>query len=57
MVHGVGPYALFLFTDSIIKGEKIKLFNNGQMSRDFTYIDDIVESIYRVINKPIITIL
>ncbi len=44
--------ALFLFTESIIKGEKIKLFNNGQMSRDFTYIDDIVESIYRVINKP-----
>jgi len=44
--------ALFLFTKSIIKGEKINLFNNGKMSRDFTYIDDIVESLYRVINKP-----
>ncbi len=44
--------ALFLFTESIIKGKEIKLFNNGKMSRDFTYIDDIVESLYRVINKP-----
>ena len=44
--------ALFLFTKSIIEGKPIKIFNNGEMIRDFTYIDDIVESIYRVIRKP-----
>ena len=42
--------ALFLFTESIIKGEKIKLFNNGQMSRDFTYIDDLVKAISLLID-------
>ena len=44
--------ALFLFTKSIIKGETIKIFNNGNMIRDFTYIDDIIESLIRLINKP-----
>ena len=44
--------ALFLFTDSIIKGEKIKVFNNGEMMRDFTYVDDVVESIIKLIYKP-----
>ena len=44
--------ALFLFTKSIIEGKPIKIFNNGEMIRDFTYIDDIIESIYRVIKKP-----
>ena len=44
--------ALFLFTKSIIEGKPIKIFNNGEMIRDFTYIDDIIESIYRVIRKP-----
>ena len=43
--------ALFLFTKSIINNTPIKVFNNGEMTRDFTYIDDIVESVYRVINK------
>ncbi|ELK20772.1 UDP glucuronic acid epimerase [Anoxybacillus flavithermus TNO-09.006] len=43
--------ALFLFTKAIINGEPIKVFNNGHMMRDFTYIDDIVESIYRLIQK------
>jgi len=43
--------ALFLFTKAIINGEPIKVFNNGNMMRDFTYIDDIVESIYRLIQK------
>lgn len=42
----------FLFTRSILKGEPIKLFNGGNMQRDFTYIDDIVESIVRVLDKP-----
>ncbi len=44
--------ALFLFTKSILNNEPIKIFNNGNMTRDFTYIDDIVESLVRVINKP-----
>ena len=44
--------ALFLFTKSILEGKPIKVFNNGNMVRDFTYIDDIVESIYRLLNLP-----
>jgi len=44
--------ALFLFTKAIIEGRQIDVFNNGQMRRDFTYIDDIVEGIVRVIKKP-----
>jgi UDP-glucuronate 4-epimerase len=39
--------ALFLFTDAILKGRPIDVFNHGQMMRDFTYIDDIVEGVYR----------
>ena len=38
--------APFLFTDAIVNGRKIKVFNNGEMSRDFTFIDDISNSIY-----------
>ena len=34
--------ALFLFTEAMIKGEKINIFNNGEMIRDFTYVDDVV---------------
>ena len=44
--------ALFLFTKAILNSEPIKVFNHGKMTRDFTYIDDIVESIMRIINKP-----
>ena len=44
--------ALFLFTKAILAGEPIKVFNNGQMQRDFTYIDDIVEGIIRVTDRP-----
>jgi UDP-glucuronate 4-epimerase len=43
--------ALFLFTKAILAGEPIKVFNNGQMQRDFTYIDDIVEGVVRVMDK------
>ena len=43
--------ALFLFTKAIISNEPIKVFNNGNMIRDFTYIDDITESIFLLINK------
>lgn len=43
--------APMLFTDAILKGRKIKVFNNGNMRRDFTYIDDIVEGVVRVLDK------
>ena len=44
--------ALFNFTNSILKGEKIRVFNYGKHRRDFTYIDDIVEGVIRVLKKP-----
>ena len=44
--------ALFLFTDAILKGRPIQVFNHGHMQRDFTYIDDIVEGVVRVIDRP-----
>lgn len=44
--------ALFLFTDAMIKGRPIDVFNHGQMQRDFTYIDDIVEGVVRVAARP-----
>lgn len=43
--------ALFLFTKAIIAGEPIKIFNHGKMRRDFTYIDDIVEGIFRLTRR------
>ena len=44
--------ALFKFTKAILAGEKIQVFNYGNHRRDFTYIDDIVEGIIRVLKKP-----
>lgn len=44
--------ALFLFTKAILEDRPIDVFNHGQMVRDFTYIDDIVEGVIRVIDKP-----
>ncbi len=44
--------ALFKFTKAILKNEKIQVFNFGKHRRDFTYIDDIVEGIIRVLDKP-----
>ena len=41
-----------LFASAMTKGESIDIFNNGNMSRDFTYIDDVVEGIVRVLDKP-----
>ena len=41
-----------IFAKAIMSGQPINVFNNGQMSRDFTYIDDIVEGILRVLQKP-----
>ena len=42
----------FLFADAIINNRPIKVFNHGDMMRDFTYIDDIVEGVIRVLDKP-----
>jgi UDP-glucuronate 4-epimerase len=44
--------ALFKFTRGILAGEAIPIFNNGEMVRDFTYVDDIVEGIVRVMENP-----
>lgn len=44
--------ALFLFTEAILKGEPIQVFNYGKMKRDFTYIDDIVKGVVKVADKP-----
>lgn len=51
-----GPYgrpdmAYFSFTKKILEGKRIDVFNNGEMQRDFTYIDDIVEGIVRIMDK------
>lgn len=47
--------ALFIFTKAILEGKPIEIFNNGNMRRDFTYVDDIVEGIVRLIEKPAIS--
>lgn len=44
--------AMALFTERILKGEAIKVFNEGKLSRDFTYVSDIVEGIQKVIDHP-----
>ncbi|MGL1931232.1 MAG: NAD-dependent epimerase [Desulfotalea sp.] len=43
--------APFLFTKAILEGKTIDVFNHGQMERDFTYIDDIIEGVFRVMQK------
>ncbi|MGB2832886.1 MAG: NAD-dependent epimerase [Methylotenera sp.] len=42
----------FLFASAILSGKSIQVFNHGDMMRDFTYIDDVVEGIIRVLDKP-----
>jgi UDP-glucuronate 4-epimerase len=44
--------AMWLFTAAILAGKPIKLFNNGNMRRDFTYIDDVTEAMMRLIERP-----
>jgi len=44
--------ALFIFTKAILKGEPVQVFNHGKMERDFTYIDDIVGGIERMVGRP-----
>jgi UDP-glucuronate 4-epimerase len=43
--------AIWIFAKAILAGEPIKLFNNGKMRRDFTYIDDVVESVVRLVDR------
>jgi len=45
--------ALFLFTEAIANNKPIKVFNHGKMERDFTYVDDIVEGVMRILTKPL----
>lgn len=45
--------AIYLFTKAITQGKPINVFNHGEMERDFTYIDDIVEGVERIIEKPV----
>jgi len=44
--------ALFLFTKAILEGQPISVFNSGKMKRDFTYIDDIVEGVVKILDRP-----
>jgi UDP-glucuronate 4-epimerase len=44
--------ALYLFTEAILQGRPIDVFNHGRMRRDFTYVDDIVEGVVRVMDRP-----
>jgi UDP-glucuronate 4-epimerase len=44
--------AMWLFTDAILAGRPIKLFNHGDMRRDFTYVDDVTEAVVRLIDRP-----
>jgi len=43
--------APMLFADAIFKGKELKVFNNGNMQRDFTYVNDVIQSVYNVIEK------
>jgi len=44
--------AMWLFTEAILEGRPIKLFNHGNMRRDFTYVDDVVEAVVRLVWRP-----
>lgn len=44
--------AYFLFTKAILDGKEINIFNNGEMERDFTYIDDVINGIIKIIDRP-----
>jgi UDP-glucuronate 4-epimerase len=44
--------AMFIFAKAILAGQPVRLFNHGQMRRDFTYVDDIVQAIVRLIGRP-----
>lgn len=44
--------ALFIFTKAIVEGRKVPVFNNGEMKRDFTYIDDIIQGVLAALDNP-----
>jgi UDP-glucuronate 4-epimerase len=44
--------AVWLFTDAILQGKPLRLFNRGNLRRDFTYIDDVTETVVRLIDRP-----
>jgi UDP-glucuronate 4-epimerase len=44
--------AMWLFTAAIMDGTPLKLFNNGRLRRDFTYIDDVTEAVIRLVKRP-----
>jgi UDP-glucuronate 4-epimerase len=44
--------AMFIFAKAILDGKPIRLFNHGNMRRDFTYVDDVVEAIFRLLDRP-----
>jgi UDP-glucuronate 4-epimerase len=44
--------ALFIFTKAISEGKKVPVFNNGNMKRDFTYVDDIVDGVLATLDNP-----
>jgi UDP-glucuronate 4-epimerase len=44
--------AMWLFTDAILQGKPLKLFDDGRMRRDFTYIDDVTEAVSRLLTRP-----
>ena len=44
--------AYFLFTKAVLDGKEINIFNNGEMERDFTYIDDVINGIIKIIDQP-----
>jgi UDP-glucuronate 4-epimerase len=44
--------ALFAFTSAILKGQPIEIFGDGRMRRDYTYVDDVVEGIMRIVKRP-----
>jgi UDP-glucuronate 4-epimerase len=44
--------AMFIFAKAILEGRPIRLFNHGRMRRDFTYVDDIVEAMERLLDRP-----
>ncbi|GAA4017972.1 SDR family NAD(P)-dependent oxidoreductase [Sphingomonas swuensis] len=44
--------AMWLFTDAVLEGRPIRLFNAGRMRRDFTFVDDVVEGVLRVLDRP-----
>ena len=44
--------ALFIFTRAILEGRPIRVFNEGRMKRDFTYVDDVVEAVVKIVERP-----